>query len=86
MQVVYHASNTIDAYIVCNLLKSYDIEARVTGEYLQGAIGELPLNDLIRVVVFQDDVETATQIIKKWQSDDVTVNEDALHNLVPDKN
>ncbi len=79
MQVVYHAENTVDAYLVYNLLKSYAIEAQVIGEYLQGGIGELPLNDLIRVVVFQDDVEAATHIIKKWQSGSETTNENMLH-------
>ncbi len=70
MFVVYHAENIVDAYLVRNLLKSYDIEAQVLGEYLQGAMGELPVNDLIRVVVPQQDVENSLDIIKKWQQDD----------------
>jgi len=86
VQVVYHAENTIDAYLVYNLLKSYAIEAQVIGEYLQGGIGELPLNDLIRVVVFQDDVEAATHIIKKWQSVSEATNENMLHTPVADNN
>jgi len=85
MFVVYHADNTIDAYLVCNLLKSYAIEAQVLGEYLQGGMGELPLNDLIRVVVFQDDVETAAHIIKKWQSETVSANEPVNLQSVFDK-
>jgi len=84
MFVVYRAENTIDAYLVCNLLKSYAIEAQVLGEYLQGGMGELPLNDLIRVVVFQDDVEAATQIIKKWQSESGLENEQVNLQTVPD--
>ena len=33
-------------------------------------MGELPVNDLIRVVVPQQDVENSLDIIKKWQQDD----------------
>ena len=51
MKTLIHAQDLIEANLIKNLLAEQHIEATVLGEYLQGAIGELPASDLIRVVV-----------------------------------
>ena len=42
MQIVYRAANIIDANLVKNALDAEGIPAFVGGQYLTGAIGELP--------------------------------------------
>lgn len=67
MKTVLHALNTLEANIIKGLLESEGIASNVLGEYLQGAIGELPVNGLIRVVVDESDYERAAAIINEWQ-------------------
>ncbi len=51
MQVVYEAENIIDAYLVKGLLEQAGMPVYVRGEYLIGAIGELPVSGLVAVCV-----------------------------------
>lgn len=64
MKTVYRASNTLEAHIILNLLRQTGIEGHVSGEYLQGAMGELPAVDLVRVMVHEDDYEDARAVIE----------------------
>ena len=68
MKTVLHALNSIEANIIKGLLESEGITSQVVGEYLQGAIGELPTNDLIRVVVDESDYDNARSIIENWRA------------------
>ena len=52
--------------MIKNLLAEQHIEATVLGEYLQGAIGELPASDLIRVVVADSQHERAQQLLADY--------------------
>jgi len=67
MKTVLHALNSIEANIIKGLLESEGIASQVLGEYLQGAMGELPANGLIRVVVDESDYENASAIIENWR-------------------
>ncbi len=67
MKTVLHALNSLEAHIIQGLLESEGITSNITGEYLQGAIGELPATGLIRVVVDENDYEQATQVIDNWR-------------------
>lgn len=51
MRIVYRAENVIDAHLVKGALESAGIPAHVAGEYLTGAIGELPALGLVAVMV-----------------------------------
>jgi len=51
MQIVYRAANIIDANLVKNALDAEGIPAFVGGQYLTGAIGELPPMPLVNVMV-----------------------------------
>jgi hypothetical protein len=62
MRIVYRAENIIDANLVKNALALEGIDAFVSGEYLTGAIGELPAWNLVAVMVADSDVERATPI------------------------
>lgn len=62
MKIIYRAENIIDANLVRNALASEDILAFVSGEYLTGATGELPVGNLVTVMVADEDVERARAI------------------------
>jgi hypothetical protein len=51
MKAIYLAQHIIDAQLVRDALEAEGIPAHVAGAYLSGAMGELPVNDLIRVLV-----------------------------------
>lgn len=74
MKTLYRASNTLEAHIVLNLLRQMGIEGYISGEYLQGAMGELPAVDLVRVMVHEDDYDDALAIIKAQPPEDAGSN------------
>jgi hypothetical protein len=67
MKTVFNAANSFDAYLVLDLLNQVGITGRVEGEFLTGAMGELPAFDLVRVVVNESDYSLARQIILEWE-------------------
>ncbi len=46
---VYSAGNTVDARLVCDMLIGAGLDASVTGGYLSGAAGELPVDSIVSV-------------------------------------
>lgn len=62
MKIVYRAENIIDANLVRDALAMEGIAAFVSGEYLTGAIGQLPAWNLVAVMVDEHDVERAAAI------------------------
>jgi hypothetical protein len=67
MQRVYQAANHIQAHMVMHVLQQAGIHAHVQGEYLQSGAGELPLGNLVGVVVADEDVEIAREVISDWE-------------------
>ena len=62
VKIVYRAENIIDANLVKAALAEAGIQAFVSGEYLTGAIGQLPAWDLVTVMVADADVERAAPV------------------------
>jgi len=62
MKIVYRAENIIDANLVRNALAAAGIEAYVGGQYLTGAMGELPVAGLVNVMVASVDWPQARAI------------------------
>jgi len=52
--LVYRAANVVDAQLVVDELRAGGMQARVTGTYLSGAIGELPPTEVIGVWLEQE--------------------------------
>ena len=67
MKTVLHALDSLEANLVKGLLENEGIACHVSGEYLQGGIGELPASGLIRVVVDERDYQQASGIIAGWR-------------------
>lgn len=69
MQKIYDADNIIDAYLVKGLLEQQSIRCFVNGEYLQGAMGELPVSGLVTIWVCEDEVDNAQDVLNKELAD-----------------
>lgn len=54
--------------MLLDLLRQQGFTGRVDGEYLQGAIGELPAAGLVRVMVEEQDYAAAKAVIEKWDA------------------
>jgi hypothetical protein len=67
MKRVYQAANHIQAHMVMHVLQQAGINAHVQGEYLQSGAGELPVGNLVGVVVDDEDVEIAREVISDWE-------------------
>ena len=69
MKIVYRAENIIDANLVKNALEHDNIPAFVSGQYLTGAMGELPPMSLVNVMVSEIDWEQACVIAQRVDAD-----------------
>lgn len=69
MIIVYEAENIIDANLVKNALEHAGIPAFVSGQYLTGAIGELPPLALVKVMVAEIDWPRARAIAERIDAD-----------------
>jgi len=67
MKIVYRAGDITEAEIIKGMLLSYDIEAHVSGYYLQGGIGEMSPLDLAKVHVADEDYERANEILREYE-------------------
>lgn len=76
MQIIYRAANLADAHLVRQLLESEGVPAFVQGEYLQGAVGELPANTEVFVRVHGAHVDAARAVIADWESSEPVVFDD----------
>lgn len=69
MPTVFEAANLVEAHMVQDLLRQQGLtSARVEGEYLQGAMGELPARGLLRVVVDEAEATAARRLIAEFEA------------------
>ena len=64
---VYECTLPVEAHMICDLLARAGISARVDGEFLAGAGGELPLGSNIKVRVDPANAAEARAVIDEWQ-------------------
>lgn len=63
MHTVYRAENLFDAHLVKDALEAGGIPAFIAGEYLTGAVGQLPAMDYIEVRVPESSAPVASSIV-----------------------
>jgi Putative prokaryotic signal transducing protein len=66
MQRIYTASNIIEASIVKGLLEQCGVDAYISGFYLQGGIGEIPVSGTASVWVSDEKTLEAREIIRQY--------------------
>lgn len=81
MHTVYEAEHLIDAHLIRGRLEAEGIEAWVLGEWLTGAMGELPAGGLLRIGVGEADRERAEAVIAEWRQSE-PVPADELDSLI----
>jgi Putative prokaryotic signal transducing protein len=81
MIIIYRAANIADAHLIRQLLEAEGIPAFIQGEYLQGAVGELPANTEILVHVADENADAARVVVDEWESAEPVAMEDE----VPDR-
>lgn len=64
MRIVYRAENLIDAHLVKDALERADIPAFISGEYLTGAVGQLPAMDYVAVMVAEGNLAAAEGVVR----------------------
>jgi hypothetical protein len=86
VKIVYRAENIIDANLVKNALEAEGIPSFVGGQYLTGAIGELPPMPLVNVMVAEIDWPRARAIAERVDAQLAECREDpqADSGLVPE--
>lgn len=65
MHIVYRAENLFDAHLVKDALEHAEIPAFISGEYLTGAVGQLPAMDYIAVMVPESSVAVANGVVRE---------------------
>ena len=73
---VYSAETTTDAHLIKGLLEQQGIDAFVSGHYLQGAFGELPVINMIQVMVEQEDAPQARRILSDYEAGKFEIGDD----------
>ena len=83
MRIAYRAQNLIDAHLVKDALEQAHIPAFISGEYLTGAVGQLPAMDYVAVMVGDSQWPDAESIVRLVEQDLVEARE-ALARMDPD--
>ena len=65
---VYACNLAVEAHMVCDLLSQAGISARVDGEFLQSAAGEIPLGNTVKVRVDPARAAEAREVIADWEN------------------
>jgi hypothetical protein len=64
---VYECTLAVEAHMVCDLLSQAGISARVDGEFMQSAMGEIPLGNAVKVRVNPARAAEAREVIADWE-------------------
>jgi hypothetical protein len=64
---VYECTLPVEAHMICDLLARAGISARVEGEFLAGAGGDLPLGSAVKVRVAPERAAEAREVIAEWE-------------------
>jgi hypothetical protein len=64
---VYECSLAVEAHMVCDLLSQAGISARVDGEFMQSAMGEIPVGNAVKVRVDPMRAAEAREVIADWE-------------------
>ncbi len=68
MHIIYRAENLFDAHLVKDALEAEGIPAFIAGEYLTGAVGQLPAMDYIAVMVPESSLAVARGIVSEVEA------------------
>ena len=68
MPTIFTTASSAEAHLIVHLLERNRIPAEITGEALQGALGELPALGNVRIRVAASDADKARELIAEWEN------------------
>ncbi|WXL26908.1 DUF2007 domain-containing protein [Ectopseudomonas mendocina] len=68
MQSVYEPRDMMEGELLRSMLASEGIDAYLAGQHLLGAVGELPVSGLLRLMVDDADVDRAQTLIAGYNA------------------
>ncbi|MCC5796835.1 MAG: DUF2007 domain-containing protein [Methylophaga sp.] len=72
MKLIFEANDISEAHIVAGMLENAGLQTEVNGFFLQGAVGELPASDFVKVYLLDEaDFEQAQQLIAEYLNNQV---------------
>ncbi len=69
MITIYQANSSIDAKLIQDQLGFADIPSHIMGDLLQGGVGELQPQGLVKVMVDEEDFEKAREVVERWEGE-----------------
>jgi len=70
MQPLYQAGDRIEAQLLSHYLDRHLIDNAILGDYLSGAIGELPANIYPSVwIIHEEDLERGRELLRRFLAD-----------------
>lgn len=70
---VFRPRHAFEAQLLLDLLAEAGIPAELQGAALQGAVGDLPVSDLLRIVVEARHAEAARSLVAQWEAGDFSL-------------
>jgi|SRR6056297_1104560 len=74
MKLIYRAGDITEAHIISGMLNANGVESFVGGHYLQGAIGDMAVQDFAMVHVADGDVDEARRLIAAYEGREKSEN------------
>lgn len=68
MHIAYRAESLIDAHLVKDALEREELPAFIAGEYLTGAVGQLPARDFVAVMVPESLAAAADAVVRRVEA------------------
>ena len=75
MLVIYSAVDITEAGLIRGLLEVNGIKVQMTGDYLAGAVGELPAWDYIYLKIHEADLERAEYLLQEYHAGELELTE-----------
>lgn len=82
MQRIYRPADMAEATLLAGVLADHHIRCHVSGGYLQGAIGDLPVHDLLGLWVADEDVNRSTELVYAYLGAS-PINDEDLESPLP---
>ncbi len=86
MITVYQAHSSFDAKLIQDQLFFEGINSHMMGDLLQGGVGELQANGVVKLMVEEEDFDESLIVIEKWKNTKITENETPTKEVITQKN
>jgi len=77
---IFSTTSTTEAHLLQGLLAQFGIEAHISGHYLQGAFGELPMTNMIQLLVEKHTEQRAIEILERYERGEFAHDDDNDEN------